>query len=57
MAGSIEPGQSLSNYHLIEKIREGGMGTVSNALGTSLYREVALKLVPWEMSGDPAALA
>jgi serine/threonine protein kinase len=39
---SLEPGQRLSHYSLVERIGEGGMGVVWKALDTTLDREAKL---------------
>jgi serine/threonine protein kinase/Leucine-rich repeat (LRR) protein len=41
-----EPGTKLRDYRVLEKLGQGGMGTVYRALHTKLDREVALKILP-----------
>jgi serine/threonine-protein kinase len=53
---SIEAGQSLLHYRLVEKIGEGGMGVVWKATDTTLDREVAIKILPDVFSADPDRL-
>ena len=53
---SIEAGQLLLHYRLLERIGEGGMGVVWKAKDTTLDREVAIKILPQTFSRDPESL-
>jgi serine/threonine-protein kinase len=49
-------GRTIGNYQVIEKLGEGGMGTVYRAVDTMVQREVALKSLKPEIAAQPTVL-
>ena len=54
---TLQADQMLLHYRLVEKIGEGGMGVVWKAVGTTLDREVAIKVLPDAFAEDTERLA
>jgi Tol biopolymer transport system component len=46
-------GKTLLHYEIKDSIGKGGMGEVFRARDTKLGRDVAIKILPQELSGDP----
>ncbi len=54
---SLKIGEIIGAYHVSAPLGKGGMGEVWRAEDTSLGREVALKVLPEEVEGDPERLS
>jgi serine/threonine-protein kinase len=53
----LASGTQLGHYKIQSLIGKGGMGEVYRAVDTKLEREVAVKVLPATLAGDPSALA
>ena len=54
---SLPAGTRLGSYEILSSLGAGGMGEVYRARDPRLDREVAIKVLPAALAGDPAALA
>jgi serine/threonine-protein kinase len=54
---SLAPGVRLGPYEIAMPLGAGGMGEVYRARDTKLNREVAIKVLPAEVAGDPERLS
>ena len=54
---TLTPGTRLGPYEVAAQIGVGGMGEVYRATDTRLKRDVAIKVLPASIAGDPDWLA
>ena len=52
---SLAPGTRLGPYEIVSRAGAGGMGEVWRARDTRLDRTVAIKVLPPDLTNDPAA--
>jgi eukaryotic-like serine/threonine-protein kinase len=53
----LSVGDKLGHYEILSPLGAGGMGEVYRAQDTQLQREVAIKVLPVALAGDPDRLA
>ncbi len=53
----LAPGTRLGPYEITAQIGVGGMGEVYRATDTKLDRDVAIKVLPESLAGDPDRIA
>ena len=53
---ALAPGTKLGPYEVLAPLGAGGMGEVFRARDTRLGRDVAVKVLPDHLAGDPKAL-
>ena len=53
----MEPETTIGGYRVVSLLGAGGMGEVYRAHDPKLDREVAIKILPEEMSADPERIA
>jgi serine/threonine protein kinase len=49
---TLQPGERLGPLHVVAALGSGGMGEVYRARDTRLGRDVAVKVLPDELSGN-----
>jgi serine/threonine protein kinase len=54
---TLQAGRTLGQYEILSTLGAGGMGEVYRARDARLGREVAIKLLLDEVSGDPERLS